>query len=439
VAEWDDLIGQTGKLIDEGALDKAAEGLARLKELQEHAEKGSGTSSGKRFPTPFPAERVASLEERLGLQSAIVQLRPAIGMLASPKREEVRAAQDQLFARPDAAIVLLKEATHGKDPILVRNALEMLRMLRQPATTLPIMVDVLRRPEQEANWPDVVTEIGRAAGPGAGAPLLALVVSSELPAQRAAALEALAGAADPPPETVAALLPLLFDDGPQLAAALRAANHAVLANRQHGLLLGRAIEAAVSPEQWERLRALPSRLSAIVAADSGDPPGQAASAAKTLGISLRQMPAEPLRGVTVLAFSAESDDSPAAAVLDGQWNTVDPKGMWRHPVKSRGSIILDLGAERTVAGVRIWNLNESGGGHRGWKDVAVYVGSTTSGLLIPVATGTLPQAPGAADAPDFSAAVPVNFAHGRYVRLEAGGVWRDDQHSGLTEVEVLGY
>ena len=112
--------------------------------------------------------------------------------------------------------------------------------------------------------------------------------------------------------------------------------------------------------------------------------------------------------------------------------------MWRHPIRQRPTIELDLGAEKTVTGVRIWNFNEPAGMHRGWKDVDVFVGNSPTDL-VHVARGIVPMAPGAAESPDYSTVVPVQFARGRYVRLLAKNQWRADVHTGLAEIQVLGF
>lgn len=431
-AVWKQLIDQTGEYLRRDALDEARQNLDRLKnsDLELTAEQ---------------TRQLASAEAQLQRRLADRQLQASVRRLASPKREEVLSAQETLFERSSTALPLLREATRDDDPRLVRNTLEMLRVLRRPEDTLPIMVGVLQRPQQEPNWPDAVREIEATAAPGAGRALLELVLSSDLPRQRIAALDALARVVDPPRETVVALLPMILQDGAlqggaELAAALTAANHALAVNGQHGLLSGRGLDVQLSAEQIERLGALPARLSQIAAADPPDgPSGEAAVAAKMLGIATRQIPAEPLLAIRVLAFSDEMIGSRAAAVLDGQWNTVEQKAMWRHSTKRPATIVLDLGAERTVSGVRIWNLNESGGSLRGWKDVAVCVGSAAASLSEPTAQGIVPQAPGKADGTDYSTLIPVDFVRGRYVRLRAESVWKKESHAGLTEVQVLGF
>jgi len=423
---WDERLEQARRHIAEGATAEAERTLADLASFQPG-------------PTAEQAEQLATVRRELEARLARRELRAAVERLGSEDREEVLAAQERLFERADAALPLLRESVAGEDPVLTRNALETLRLLQRPEATLPIMVEVLGRRQQQASWPEAVRQIELCAAPGAGGPLLELAVRCELPEQRAAALKALAKVVDPPEETVVALLPLMFEDGPELAAALTAARHALAVHGQQGLLAGRGLPAGLSAAQIEQLGALPQRLAQIMSADESEPPSDAARAARMLAIAMRQIPADPLPGVKVLAFSDELPDSPAAAVVDGQWNTTDPKLMWRHSIKQQGSIVLDLGEQRTIAGVRIFNLNEPGAPHRGWKEVAVSVGSTASALTTPAATGIVPQAPGTAEGIDYSTTIPLDFARGRYVRLQATSPWRQDTHAGLTEVQVLGF
>jgi len=426
---WDEQLDQARRQIAEDATALAEQTLADLESSQ----------PGPTAEQAEQAEQLAMVRRELEARLAQRELRAAVERLGSEDREEVLAAQERLFERADAALPLLRESVAGEDPVLTRNALETLRLLQRPEATLPIMVDVLGRPQQQASWPDAVRQIELCAAPGAGGPLLELAVRSELPEQRAAALEALAKVVDPPEETVVALLPLVFQEGPELAPALSATRHALAVHGQYGLLAGRGLPAGLSAGQIEQLGALPERLAEIMSAGESASPGDAARAARMLAIAMRQIPADPLTGVKVLAFCEELADSPAAAVVDGQWNTVDPKLMWRHSIAQQGSIVLDLGEQRTIAGVRVFNLNEPDAPHRGWKEVAVSVGSTASALSTPIATGIVPQAPGKAEGIDYSTTIPLGFLRGRYVRLQAASLWRQDTHAGLTEVQVLGF
>ncbi|MGE0609774.1 MAG: DUF4457 domain-containing protein, partial [Pirellulales bacterium] len=125
-------------------------------------------------------------------------------------------------------------------------------------------------------------------------------------------------------------------------------------------------------------------------------------------------------------------------ILDGQWEDIDPATMWKHPIGKQASIVLDLGEERTVTAVRIWNYNEGGISYRGWKEAEIFV-SPTAALLTPVAEGLIPKAPGAVATADYSVTLHIPFVRGRYIKLQPRSMWQPDGPSGLTEVEVLGF
>lgn len=84
------------------------------------------------------------------------------------------------------------------------------------------------------------------------------------------------------------------------------------------------------------------------------------------------------------------------------------------------------------------NACESSYGSRGWKDVHIYVGDSPARMRL-VAKGIVPQAPGAENPPDYSALVPIPLAQGRYVRLVGKTTWTLNAHTGLAEVQVLGF
>ena len=224
-----------------------------------------------------------------------------------------------------------------------------------------------------------------------------------------------------------------------LGAALNAAYHAIIVNHQMDLAARRGLDAELTPELEQQLSELPERLQAIIANTSQQGSlSEAAWSAKRLAVATRQMEPQPITGIKIVRSTAEIPDSPAAAVLDGVWNSVDVKTMWRHPSKPLTTIVLDLGTERTVTAVRIWNDNEAGAVHRGWKDTEVYVSNSLSPNT-PAATGIVPQAPGAASTPDFGSLLMVPFARGRYVTLQLKSVWREDGTAGLSEIQVLGF
>ncbi|MFP6613410.1 MAG: DUF4457 domain-containing protein [Pirellulales bacterium] len=355
-------------------------------------------------------------------------------LLESTDRREIATAQVQLSRDVDTALSLLVEATERVDkPVLVRNSLSLLRQLNRPAAAVPAILAVLTRGEQQENWSDAVSELGKFTGPGAGKPLLELALGADDSAQRSAALMGLRQVVDPPRHTLVALLPLLEQDGEELTSALQAARHAVTVHRQFDLLSRRGLDVELSPQQEQSLASLPVRLKAIIASGSEE----AGTAAKILACATRQLEPQPLEGVKVARAVAEAEDGPAAAVLDGVWNSVELNTMWRHPINQQSMIELDLGKKQLVTGIRIWNFNEPSNSHRGWKDVHIYVGDSPARMRL-VSKGIVPQAPGAAETADYSTLVPIDFAQGRYVRLVGKSTWQPESHTGLAELQILG-
>src|SRR5690606_26683471 len=131
---------------------------------------------------------------------------------------------------------------------------------------------------------------------------------------------------DPPLHTPLALLPIVEQDGPELALALAAVHHAIDVYGMHDLTAQRALEMELSPEEESRLMALPARLARIIESGSGSN-DEAVYAAKALAIATKQMTAEPLQGVKITSIGAELEESPAAALLDGVWDTVELANM----------------------------------------------------------------------------------------------------------------
>ena len=388
---------------------------------------------------PGEAER----ETLNGLRSSIdksmkAQLKLAswIKMLGSTSAGEVKTAQTQLLEEPEAALPLVRQAIKPDDPVTTKNALEFLRKLRKPDIALPIMVSVLEDPAQQASWETAAKEIVRQAHPGAGTRLLELALTSSLPEQRLAATNALASIVDPPESTALSLLPILFRDGSELAATISACTHSVLVHHQHDLLEWRALSESISDSQTQQLHQLSERLKTLQALPADQ---QATSdAARQMAIALRMIAPEPISGIQILDATQTDPSVKPAALLDGVWNTIDPATMWWTPVSQNGFVVLDLGSSKTVTGIRIWNMNESGAGYRGWKDVEIYVSDTQTALR-PVSQGNLLPAPGVADPLDYSQVIPVNFAKGRYVKLACKEYLAQSSHAGLTEIQILGY
>lgn len=420
----DEKLAAARTLLNEGKYEEATSAVNDVQKLAPTAAQREEAS-----------QLVAEVERR---RVARRRLATWMKLLESSDKKEIRTAQTQLHKEAEVALPLLVEAAHSADnPTLVANTLELLRRLQRPASTLPVMLSVLSRESQEKNWPDAVREIGRANAPGIGPQLLELTLSSKSPAQRGAALAALAQVPDPPEDTFLRLLPRLYEDSVDLPAALQACAQAVRTHRQFDVVARRGIDGELTEVEERMLSELPARLDKIIARGS-EAPAEIVDGAKILAVTTRQKAAAPLEGVKVLTFGGQVDDGKAAAVLDGVWNKLEYPTMWRHPIDRKGTIILDLGEERIVEGVRIWNFNETNGTHRGWKEVEVFVSSTETALT-PVATGIVLPAPGLVDTPDYSSVIPVPSVRGRYVRLDAKSVWRPDTYMGLSEIQVLGY
>lgn len=380
------------------------------------------------------------LAEIARLRKARRDLRTWVQLLELEDRSSISTAHSNLLRQPDVALGMMIEASENAEkPILAANALEVLRMLKRPQETIPAMIAVLKRPEQKTVWPAAVQELGRMEQPGAGEPLLKLALETEDSGQRIAALDALAQVKDIPNRTFAAVLPFLLADGPELAAALNVAYQAVRTHNQYDFLAQRGFETFLTEDQAGQFAKLPARLKELTAKPTDDEgENDVVRAAKVLAWATHQVPPQPLEDIKVHRAEAEYPESPAKAVLDGVWNSIDLTTMWRHPISERSTITLDLGETKTVAGVRLWNFNQQYGSQRGWKDVEIFVSDSPTALS-PAATGILLRAPGAADTPDYSTVIPVPFVRGRYVRLYAKSLWDRNDYTGLSEIQVLGF
>jgi len=363
----------------------------------------------------------------------------AMDFLKSSDARQVRSGQQQLREDPTNAIPMLGEAAQSADPVLVSNALETLRLFNRPEKALPVILGVLRSSHQAASWPAASRELRRLGAPGAGPALLELSVSAGDPGQRTIALETLAQVVDPPPDTLVKLLPVLLEDRPELPAALTAAGQAALKHEIYDLVGRKGFATVPSPEQDRQLTALAKRLETLAALPVDDTPRAGVrQGAWQLGLALHLLPPQVLPGVKLSNVSEELPEGPGPALLDGQWQAIDPKTMWRSSAERLPSVVLDLGQERTVSAVRIWNFNEPGGQHRGWKEVEIFVSDNPAPLTAQT-RGTILPAPGIADPVDYGITLPVPLARGRYVKLRALSLWRPDVYCGLSEIQVFGF
>ena len=364
-------------------------------------------------------------------------------LLESENRGDFNTARGSLLREPDVALPLVIEGAASENRVLAGNCLRLLRWFKRPDQTVPVLVAVLANESQKPSWPTAVEEIARLDDPGAGQPLLDLALRTEDAEQRSAALTALSQAPDPPPQTLTELLPVVYSaevGGPDLSAALRAARRAATLHGQTDVTARRGFSSELRDELQQGLSALPSRLEEIAAVDTTDGNlGETGRAATSLAVSLRLIPARTLANIKLTRSGGEDSASPAAAVLDGEWRTIDPAQMWRHPRDGRPLIAFDLGGEFTITGVRIWNYNEPNQAGRGWREIDVFAGPDPA-LLNPISRGVVPPAPGIPDAADYSVTLPVPFVFGRYVKLEPKTYWNpNDSVGGVTEIEIVGF
>ena len=404
----------------------------------------SQTSLGEvlsRGPTDEQRQEAADLSAEIERRrKARRQLKSWMTMLASQEPKEVQTAQSQLLQDPDTALGMVLEALRATSEAgPAKNFLETLRELNRPDVVAPALVELLDNEQQKSLWPEVATLLREMPQGGAGPALLKRAVEAQDAGRRATALSILAALSDPPAATVSALAPLTgrADSEAEMPLVLRAMARAVLVHGQRDWVARRGFDSPLAPPVEAELAKLPARLDAWLAADAKSSEELRASA-RTLAVLLGRVPAQPLTGLKIVRAEGETPESPAAAVLDGVWNSIEAKTMWRHPATVRGALLIDLGQSRTVTSVRVWNWNEPSGGQRGWKEFEIYV-SDSPAELTPVATGIVPPAPGAANTPDYGTLVPIPPTVGRYVRLQAKSTWTTDSHSGLAEVQLLGF
>lgn len=409
--------------MDQGRLDEALRGVGEVL---------------ARNPTDEQRTASAAISEEVERRrKARRQLKSWLQMLASDDRKNVQTAQTQLQQDPETAVGMVLEALAADaSGTKGANYLETLRLLNRPEMTTPAMAGILERPEQAALWPEVTQELIVTRPAGLAPRLLALAKQASVPGQRQAALAVLAHVPDLPSGTLPALAPLVAHEGPELAQTLATAVAAVRLHEQYDWVAERGLEERLTDEERAALTALPKRLAELSARSGDEGANEVAFAARRLAALLGFIESQPVTGVKVARVEGELPESPAAGLVDGVWDSVELKSMWRHPPDKRGAILLDLGAERVVTGIRLWNLNEPAAMARGWKEVDIFV-SMTPAEFTPAASGIVPVAPGAANHLDYGTLIPIPAVRGRYVRIQGKSVWQADGPNGLSEIQVL--
>ncbi|MFO0871159.1 MAG: hypothetical protein U0935_19725 [Pirellulales bacterium] len=394
-----------------------------------------------RAPSDEQRETAQTLTQEIErIRKARRQLKSWLSLLASAEMREVQTAQTQLLQDPDTASGMILEALRGTDkPALAAVYLDTLRQIGKSEVVVPVLLELLRDPQQQVLAPLITEYLPQLAGPEAAPALLDLAVQATDEKQRLSALVALATSTPPPASALFRLAPLLDSTPPVQVAVLQVLTRCVVQHGQRDFWAHRGWPAESDEATLASVRKLPEKLQPWLqpAADQA-PPAELTREARRLAAVLQLLPGQPLTGVKVERAEAEMPEGPAAAVLDGVWNSTDLKTMWRYPADKRGSLLFDLGSERIVTGIRIWNWNEPGGVQRGWKEVDVFVSSSPAELA-PVATATVLPAPGVADSPDYGVLIPLPAAVGRYVRIQARSNWTLESHSGLAEVQVVGF
>jgi len=390
-----------------------------------------------------PAQReAAALRAHVEKQVAnLRELREAVDQLGGDG-PQVEAARLRLWRDSDRALPLLMAGLTDGSPAQVRGILQLLRERNEPTATLSAVSGVLDRPDASEAWPAALEELSRLRTPQAGERLLKLTLEAKTPEQRSAALKALAVSVEPPAKTFRALLPTLQQDGPELPFALEAAARGAFLHRQQDLLTGRVLrDGSLNADEKKQLAGLPARLIALSEGLKANPRPATAVGAAMLASALGVTLAPALTGVRVVGCCGEEVNGPVAGVIDGVWDVVDHNA--RTSWYDAGTvpnpwIVFDLGESRTVAGVRIWNFNSAGLTDRGWREVDVFVTDDLADVP-PAASGVVPKAFGRKDYGDYSDTIPVPFARGRYVKLQARTLWSDQKVSGLSEVQILGW
>ncbi len=247
-----------------------AERLMNVGKLTEAAQKVNDVIAAA--PTSEQREKTrAILAEIASRRKARRDLRTWVQLLEREDRGNIATAHSNLLRQPDVALGMMIEASENLEkPILAANSLEVLRMLGRPKEAIPAMIAVLKRPEQKDIWPAAVRELGLTNQSGAGEPLLELALSADDLDQRIAALDALSEVVDIPNSTFARLLPMLRADGPELAAALRAAYQAVRQHNQYDFAARRGFDEELTSEQADLLSRLPERLKQLVERPADD-------------------------------------------------------------------------------------------------------------------------------------------------------------------------
>ncbi len=405
-------------------------------------------------------------------------LREAIDQLASDEPASRQGSQEVLWQNPSLSATLLAESlkkaalqlqepaldqlnSHQPgwdEPSLLKQAV-FLGRLRQPGPAVQVVTSLLGQPDGSPLWPAAV-QVSTGGGPEVGRALVTLIGRARTAEQQAVILDALAACQAPPPEALLAVVPVVLRDSPALASALQAATKVVCTNKQVDVLSRRGLGRELNPIDHSRLDQLPDRLRALTDPQTGPEAGPQTAvplsvrqAAIALSVAIRLKQPQPLSEVTIHSVSGESPQCPASNLLDGEFAaTAVGDQWWDRDSQSLPWVVFDLGSRRSVAAVRIGNVNHPDSLNQGLRDVAVYVGDSP-GQLRQLVQGTIQRGTGQPQqasqrlpnqssnslAADSRTVLPVPLFRGRYLRIQALSTWDGRPEGGLCEVQVLGF
>ncbi|MEK6237113.1 MAG: discoidin domain-containing protein [Planctomycetales bacterium] len=384
-------------------------------------------------------ERALTLQQQLVERQRVRdEMRDAVKLLRSEIVEERNEARRRLWERSRDAVPTLLEAAASGEPRLVETALEMLSRMNRPET-FPAILAILQRSDQSSCWPIAVAQLETSDFPQAGQELMRIAASAQGSSERIAAWEGLCRVKDPPVEAFEDLLPWLHADGPETAAAFKAAARIAWSRDLSDFMDLRGFPADLSAEASSSLRRLPDRIEALLSSDEPNKNVELVEAVRRLAIAARLRASKPLPDVRVFACNCEYPAFPASGVTDGNWKSKTGPTRWLSHESGQAWIVFDLGEEKTVTDARIWNFNGNPDEvQRGFKEVAIYVGSDPSSRAAQV-RAVIPPAPHGVTSTDFSVTISLPFLRGRFVKLQCLGPWNGGNQAGLSEVQILGY
>ncbi|HEY1066359.1 MAG TPA: discoidin domain-containing protein, partial [Pirellulales bacterium] len=375
-------------------LDDLAPLAARI-DAESAAERARAAAAGLPVSNASEIQAVAFIEKRRAelaveqaSQAAFASAIEALGQ----DEPAARQAEETLWSNPRLAARSLAERLTGEpDGPRAARGLDLLRRLREPKAIRQVLQARVAPPSETASSVALAALAAESPAVGAGPVLLQIATVDSSEYRPLGAWSLLAVVPDPPTETFAAVAPELLRDREPLAAQLRAAANAARINRQTDLI-GRRNLSALTPAQESAISALPARLAELAARKAETPAEKAiVAAASELSATLGLTESAPLLNLKIMAASVGKEAGPVESLIDGEWGSNEAEKNWRPRSDEANFVVIDLGAERQVDGVRLWNYNVKGQGYEAWKVAEIYVGDDPSTLHL-AGTGVVARA-----------------------------------------------